>query len=291
MATPAQWWQGARPRTLPAAVAPVAVGTGIALHAGVVLPVRALLALVVACALQVGVNFANDYSDGRRGTDENRVGPVRLVGQRLASPGAVRTAAFVCFGVAGLAGIALAVLTHALWLVVLGAVCIVAAWGYTGGSRPYGYRGWGEVAVLVFFGIVPVMGTVYVQLLAFPLSSLVGGIGIGALACAILVTNNLRDRPGDALVGKITVAVRLGDGPTRRLYELLVAIGVLTPIALGALTSWWVALGSVCVVLAVRPVRTVASGALGPALIPALKQTGTLLLAVGLLTGVLLAVS
>ena len=291
MATPAQWWQGARPRTLPAAIAPVAVGTGIAIHGGVISPLRALLALVVACALQIGVNYANDYSDGVRGTDSTRVGPVRLVGQGLARPGRVKAAAFVCFGIAALAGLGLVALTHAYWLIVLGVLCIVAAWGYTGGARPYGYRGYGEIAVLIFFGIVPVMGTAYVQLLSFSLLQLVGGIGVGVLACAILVTNNLRDLPQDAQAGKITVAVRLGDAATRRLYELLIVIGVLSPLAMAALSTRWVALACLAGLLAIRPLRVVAGGASGPAMVPALKQTGTLLLAVGLAVGVLLAIA
>jgi 1,4-dihydroxy-2-naphthoate octaprenyltransferase len=291
MATAGQWWGGARVRTLPAAIAPVAVGTGIAAHVDAMNPVRAFLALVVAVALQIGVNFANDYSDGIRGTDTNRVGPVRLVGQGLAKPSHVKWAAFACFGIAGIAGLVLIALTHQWWLIIVGIACIVAAWSYTGGSQPYGYRGLGEIFVFVFFGLVPVIGTAYVQTLSFSLIAIVGGAGVGALACAILVTNNLRDIPGDTVSGKQTVAVRLGDAATRRLYTLLIIIGVASPVILGALSSPWVVLGCITAILAVPPLRVVNGGALGPALVPALKQTGLLLLVFGLVVGALLGLT
>jgi len=291
MATAGQWWGGARVRTLPAAIAPVAVGTGIAAHVDAMNPVRAFLALVVAVALQIGVNFANDYSDGIRGTDTNRVGPVRLVGQGLAKPSRVKWAAFACFGIAGIAGLVLIALTHQWWLIIIGIACIVAAWSYTGGSQPYGYRGLGEIFVFVFFGLVPVIGTAYVQTLSFSLIAIVGGAGVGALACAILVTNNLRDIPGDTVSGKQTVAVRLGDAATRRLYTLLIIIGVASPVILGALSSPWVVLGCITAILAVPPLRVVNGGALGPALVPALKQTGLLLLVFGLVVGALLGLT
>ncbi|MCX8526554.1 MAG: 1,4-dihydroxy-2-naphthoate polyprenyltransferase, partial [Candidatus Nanopelagicales bacterium] len=226
MATAGQWWGGARVRTLPAAIAPVAVGTGLAAHVDAFIALRALLALVVAVALQIAVNYANDYSDGIRGTDAKRVGPVRLVGQGLAKPSHVKLAAFACFGVAGVAGLVLIALTHQWWLIIIGIACIVAAWSYTGGSQPYGYRGLGEIFVFIFFGLVPVMGTAYVQTLSFSLIAIVAGAGVGALACAILVTNNLRDIPGDTVAGKQTLAVRLGDAATRRLYTLLIIIGL-----------------------------------------------------------------
>jgi 1,4-dihydroxy-2-naphthoate octaprenyltransferase len=254
-------------------------------------PVRAFLALVVAVALQIGVNFANDYSDGIRGTDTNRVGPVRLVGQGLAKPSHVKWAAFACFGFAGIAGLVLIALTHQWWLIIIGIACIVAAWSYTGGSQPYGYRGLGEIFVFVFFGLVPVIGTAYVQTLSFSLIAIVGGAGVGALACAILVTNNLRDIPGDTVSGKQTVAVRLGDAATRRLYTLLIIIGVASPVILGALSSPWVVLGCITAILAVPPLRVVNGGALGPALVPALKQTGLLLLVFGLVVGALLGLT
>ena len=291
MATAGQWWGGARVRTLPAAIAPVAVGTGIAAHVDAMNPVRAFLALVVAVALQIGVNFANDYSDGIRGTDTNRVGPVRLVGQGLVKPSHVKWAAFACFGIAGIAGLVLIALTHQWWLIIIGIACIVAAWSYTGGSQPYGYRGLGEIFVFVFFGLVPVIGTAYVQTLSFSLIAIVGGAGVGALACAILVTNNLRDIPGDTVSGKQTVAVRLGDAATRRLYTLLIIIGVASPVVLAALSSPWVVLGCITAILAVPPLRVVNGGAVGPALVPALKQTGLLLLVFGLVVGALLGLT
>ena len=291
MATAGQWWGGARVRTLPAAIAPVAVGTGLAAHVDAFIAVRALLALVVAVALQIGVNFANDYSDGIRGTDTNRVGPMRLVGQGLAKPSHVKFAAFVCFGVAGVAGLVLIAMTHQWWLIIIGIACIVAAWSYTGGSQPYGYRGLGEIFVFIFFGLVPVMGTAYVQTLSFSLIAIVGGAGVGALACAILVTNNLRDIPGDTMSGNQTLAVRLGDAATRRLYTLLIIVGVASPVVLAALSSPLVVIGCVTALLAIPPLRLVNGGALGPALVPALKQTGLLLLVFGLVVGGLLALT
>ena len=291
MATAGQWWGGARVRTLPAAIAPVAVGTGLAAHVDAFIALRALLALVVAVALQIGVNYANDYSDGIRGTDAKRVGPVRLVGQGLAKPSHVKLAAFACFGVAGVAGLVLIALTHQWWLIIIGIACIVAAWSYTGGSQPYGYRGLGEIFVFIFFGLVPVMGTASVQTLSFSMIAIVAGAGVGALACAILVTNNLRDIPGDTMSGKQTLAVRLGDAATRRLYTLLIVIGLASPVVLGALSSPWVLLGCLTAVLAVPPLRLVNGGALGPALVPALKQTGLLLLVFGLVVGGLLALT
>jgi 1,4-dihydroxy-2-naphthoate octaprenyltransferase len=291
MATAGQWWGGARVRTLPAAIAPVAVGSGIAAHLDAFSPLRALLALTVAVALQVGVNYANDYSDGIRGTDTKRVGPVRLVGQGLAKPAHVKLAAVACFAVAGLAGFMLISLTHQWWLILVGIACIAAAWSYTGGTRPYGYRGLGEVFVFIFFGLVPVIGTVEVETLGIPLLAVVGGAGVGALACAILVTNNLRDIPGDTISGKQTLAVRLGDAATRRLYTLLIIIGVASPVVLAALSSPLVVIGCATALLAIPPLRLVNGGALGPALVPALKQTGLLLLVFGLVVGGLLALT
>ena len=220
MASRSQWLAGARPRTLPAAVAPVLAGTGVAAHVGGEVWWKAALALLVSLALQVGVNYANDYSDGIRGTDDSRVGPLRLVGSGAASPRAVKGAAFTAFGVAGAAGLALAA-TTAWWLVALGLVCIVAAWFYTGGSKPYGYLGLGEVMVFVFFGLVAVIGTTYVQTETFEIAALAAAIGIGSLACAILVANNLRDIPTDTIAGKRTLAVVMGDRRTRYLYVLL----------------------------------------------------------------------
>jgi len=284
----ADWLAGARPRTLPAAIAPVLVGSGAAALAGSFRPGRALLALVVALALQVGVNYANDYSDGVRGTDADRVGPMRLVGSGAAPPGAVKAAAFLCFGVAALAGLVLALLTT-LWLVALGAVMIAAAWGYTGGASPYGYRGFGEVSVFVFFGLVAVMGTTYVQLERLTWPSLLGGVACGALACAILVANNLRDIPTDTGAGKRTLAVVLGDPRTRALYALLVAVAFLVAVVLAAATPWSL-LALLAAPLALGPLGVVRGGAGGRDLVPVLAGTGKLQLAYSALLAVGLAV-
>ena len=273
MTSTADWFAGARPRTLPAAVAPVLAGTGVAAYVDQVVWWKALLALVVSLALQVGVNYANDYSDGIRGTDADRVGPMRLVGSGAATPRAVRAAAFAAFGVAGLAGLALAA-TTAWWLVVVGMVCVVAAWFYTGGDRPYGYLGLGEVMVFVFFGLVAVIGTTYVQTVSWEWPALYAGVGVGALACAILVANNLRDIPTDTVAGKRTLAVRLGYERTRYLYAFLVLVAAAAVVAIGAATTWWALLGLGFLARAVAPTRAVLAGAAGPALIPVLAATG-----------------
>lgn len=278
MATSADWLAGARPRTLPAAVAPVLAGTGVAAYAGAWdewqgVWWKALLALVVSLALQVAVNYANDYSDGIRGTDDDRVGPMRLVGSGAATPAAVKRAAFLAFGVAGVAGLVLAAST-AWWLVAVGAVSVVAAWYYTGGSTPYGYLGLGEVMVFVFFGLVAVIGTTYVQTETWVWSALYAGIGVGALACAILVVNNLRDIPTDTVAGKRTLAVRLGDGRTRALYLLLVLAAAVAVVAVAGATTWWVLVALAFLAVAFPAVRTVMGGATGPGLIPVLQQTG-----------------
>jgi 1,4-dihydroxy-2-naphthoate octaprenyltransferase len=288
VATVAEWVQGARPRTLPIAVSPVLVGTGTALGAGVVAPVRALLALLVAVALIVGVNYANDYSDGIRGTDDERVGPLRLVGAQLAAPAAVRTAALLSLVVAALAGLALVASSGQWWLIAVGAACIAGAWFYTGGRRPYGYAGLGEVAVFVFFGPVAVLGTAITQ--SGPPSPLavVAAVGVGLLACAVLVANNLRDIPTDAVAGKRTLAVLLGDADTRRLYAALVVAPLLLS-AGAALRSWPMALGLLAVPLAVAPVRRVLRGAQGPQLVRVLAATVTTLLAWSVTTAVGLA--
>ena len=288
MTSPAQWLAGARPRTLPAAVAPVLAGTAVAAYDGRGVWWKALLALVVSLALQVGVNYANDYSDGIRGTDDDRFGPLRLVGSGVASARAVKGAAFAAFGVAALAGLVLAA-TTAWWLVGLGLVSIVAAWFYTGGKRPYGYSGLGEVMVFVFFGLVAVMGTAWVQAERWQPAALYSGIGIGALACAILVANNLRDIPTDTTAGKRTLAVRLGAERTRGLYALLVLAAAAAVVAVAAATTWWALLGLGFLGVATPPVRTVLGGAAGPALVPVLQQTGAaqlvwaVLVALGLL--------
>jgi 1,4-dihydroxy-2-naphthoate octaprenyltransferase len=289
-ATPAQWLEGARPRTLPAAVAPVLAGTGVAAYTHDEVWWKAALALVLSLALQVGVNYANDYSDGIRGTDADRVGPLRLVGSGLATPGAVKRAAFLSFGIAAVLGLVLAA-TTAWWLVAVGALCILAAWFYTGGSHPYGYLGLGEVMVFVFFGLVAVMGTTYVQSEAFTLPALYAAIGIGALACAILVANNLRDIPTDREVGKRTLAVVLGDERTRGLYALLVGVAFVAVVGVVLATSPWAALGVLGLLVAARATRTVLGGAAGRGLIPVLQLTGVaeLLYGAGLFVGLLLA--
>ncbi len=289
MATAAQWVSGARPRTLPAAVAPVAVGAGLGAWAGAFALPRVLLALVVALMLQIGVNYANDYSDGIKGTDDRRVGPVRLVGQQLASPPAVKRAALMSFALAALAGLALVVLTTQWWLLLIGMASIAAAWLYTGGPRPYGYAGLGEIFVFVFFGLVPVVGTAYVQTLTITGVDVLASVGVGLLSCAILVTNNLRDIPTDSVVGKRTLAVRLGDERTRMLYVVLVTGALIVPVLLVPWTSPLVAITLATGLAAVGPLRLVLSGATGPQLIPALKGTGLLLLLYGLVLGGLLA--
>ena len=289
MATLGQWVEGSRPRTLPAAIAPVVVGTGLAINADSLRIGRACLALLVALALQIGVNFANDYSDGIRGTDNNRVGPVRLVGQGMASPRSVRLAAFIAFGIACLAGLALVIATQAWWLLLVGLACVSAAWLYTGGPKPYGYHGLGEVFVLIFFGLVPVVGTCYVQAGTITLAAFIASIGVGTLACAVLVTNNLRDLPSDQQAGKNTLAVRIGDQRTRTLYVACIITTAITTLITAALTSWLVLLA--LVILLIAPIRLILSGATGPALILALKQTGLLVLFYGLGLGILIALA
>lgn len=247
---------------------------------------RAALALVVSLALQVGVNYANDYSDGVRGTDTVRVGPVRLVGQGLARPRQVKLAAFAAFGVAALCGLVLALLTT-VWLIAVGVAAIAAAWGYTGGPRPYGYAGLGEVFVFVFFGVVAVVGTVFVQLESVPGVAWVASVPVGLLAVSLLVVNNLRDIPTDARSGKQTMAVRLGDARTRVAYGSCVAMALgAVPVIAVAAGRPWVLVGLGAAAAAVAPVRTVRSGATGRDLVPVLGATGR----VQVLFGVLVAV-
>ncbi|HSE70264.1 MAG TPA: 1,4-dihydroxy-2-naphthoate polyprenyltransferase [Nocardioidaceae bacterium] len=290
MATPAQWLEGARPRTLPAAVAPVLAGTGVAAFDGGAVWWKALLALFVALALQVAVNYANDYSDGIRGTDADRVGPMRLVGSGAARPEEVKRAAFLAFGVAAVFGLLLAV-TTSWWLVLVGLVCMVAAWFYTGGEKPYGYLGLGEVMVFVFFGLVAVMGTTYVQTEELTLPSFYAAVGVGALACAILVANNLRDIPTDREVGKRTLAVVLGDEQTRYLYTFLVVLSVIALVGVALETSVLALLALAFLVAAVPATRIVLGGTTGRGLIAVLQRTGQaeLLYAAGLFVGLVLA--
>ena len=290
MATPAEWVAGARPRTLPAAVSPILVAAGAAQVAGAFSWPRVLLALGVALALQVGVNYANDYSDGIRGTDEVRVGPVRLVGQRLAAPPAVKRAAVLSFAVAGVLGLVLVAVASVWWMVPVGAASVAAAWYYTGGSRPYGYLGLGEVFVFVFFGLVATLGTVATMTTPPAAVAWWGAIGVGALASAILVANNLRDIPTDREHGKQTLAVRLGDTRTRQLYVGLVAVAFVMA-GLAALTTLWALLALLAILPAARIVRIVLGGASGRDLVPVLAGTGLVqlvwsaLLALGLTLG------
>jgi 1,4-dihydroxy-2-naphthoate polyprenyltransferase len=277
-----EWLAGTRPRTLPAAVVPVLIGSGVAAGYGEFSLWRAALALVVALALQIGVNFANDYSDGVRGSDaaERRVGPMRLVGSGLASPRQVKLAAFGCFFVACCAGLALAAVTS-WWLVLAGALAVLAAWFYTGGSRPYGYRGFGEVSVFVFFGVAAVAGTAYVQMGRLSWLGMAASIPAGLLSCALLMVNNLRDIRSDGESGKRTLAVRIGDARSRSVYLLF----LLVPFALAALIAFvrpFSLLMLLALPLALAPVRAVRGGASGPTLIATLGQTGRLQLAFGL---------
>ena len=283
VATLAQWIEGARPRTLPTAVSPVLVGTGAAIGDGIIAPGRAMLALVVSLALVIGVNFANDYSDGIRGTDDQRVGPLRLVGSRAAAPATVRGAAFVAFAVAGLAGLTLVSLSNQWWLVAVGAACIAGAWFYTGGRRPYGYAGLGELAVFVFFGPVGVLGTLITQGAQPGALAVVAALAVGMLTSAVLVANNLRDIPTDEVAGKRTLAVLLGDTDTRRLYVALVSVPLLFS-ALAGLHSWPLLLALASTPLAVPLARRVLGGAAGRDLIPVLARTSLLLLAWSALT-------
>ena len=280
MADPRKWLAGTRPRTLPAAVVPVLIGSGVALGYAKFSWWRAGLALVVALALQVGVNFANDYSDGIRGSDEQRVGPVRLVAAGLAPPRQVLAAAFGCFFLAGVGGLALAAVTS-WWLVAVGAGCIAAAWFYTGGPKPYGYSGLGEVFVFLCFGVVAVAGTAYVQMKALSWLGLAASVPAGLLACALLMVNNLRDIGTDTVAGKRTLAVRLGDARSRQGYVLT----LLVPFGVAALLAFFrpfTLLTALALPLARLPIRSVRAGASGPALIRALGQTGRLQLAFGI---------
>ena len=285
MATLNEWVQGARPRTLPAAIAPVVVGTGAAYAMEKANPGLGLLALLVSLFLQIGVNFANDYSDGIRGTDEDRVGPVRLVGQGLAEPRLVKLAAFTCFFIAAFVGLCLITIANTPWLLLIGVAAIIAAWKYTGGKNPYGYRGLGEVFVFIFFGLVAVLGTTYTQAKTISVPSVAGAIGVGAIACAILVTNNLRDIPGDTEVGKRTLAVRMGDKNTRLFYTFLMVIS-LVAVAVCAIYHLTAAVALVSAVFAIPPITRVMRGAKGLDLIPALAGTGRYQLVYGVLLGV-----
>jgi 1,4-dihydroxy-2-naphthoate octaprenyltransferase len=264
------WILGSRPRTLPAAVAPVVVATALALPEWS--PTKAFLALIVSLALQVGVNYANDYSDGIKGTDSDRIGPIRITASGLAQPKAVKRAAFISFFIAAIAGLQLA-LTTSLWLIAVGALSIIAAWGYTGGKNPYGYKGLGEISVFLFFGVVATVGSFYVQTEKITLQVLIASLPMGSLACALLAVNNLRDREKDAVVKKRTLAVRLGDFRTRLFYSwLLISAHIFALLTLrpgAALTLF-------AVPVTFSLVKKIMSGLSGSALIVVLAQTGKL---------------
>ncbi|HAN34712.1 MAG: 1,4-dihydroxy-2-naphthoate polyprenyltransferase [Actinobacteria bacterium] len=285
-----RWLLGARPRTLPAAVVPVALGAASAVGEADPVWWRVAPALIVSLALQVGVNYANDYSDGVRGTDEVRVGPVRLVASGLAAPGAVKRAALAAFGVAAVAGLLLASITS-WWLLVVGAAAMLAGWGYTGGPKPYGYLGLGEVFVFVFFGLVATAGTTYVVCQRLTSVAWLAGCLAGCLACALLVVNNLRDIPTDREVGKRTLAVRLGDRLTRTFYFGLLAAAMVLVAALALTGRPLAALGLGGALVAVPAIRAIRGGAKGAALIPVLGATGKVQLATGFLTAVGMTIS
>jgi 1,4-dihydroxy-2-naphthoate octaprenyltransferase len=279
MATVTQWVEGARIRTWPNAVAPVLVGTGAAAGAARFDPLLAILSLAVALLLIIGVNFANDYSDGVRGTDgPARVGPFRLVGSGAAEPATVRKAAFACFGLAMIAGLGVVILSQQWWMLAVGAICIAGAWFYTGGKHPYGYAGLGELSVFVFFGLVAVLGTLYVQAGTLTGSGIGCAIAIGCFSSSVLVANNLRDIPNDRAAGKHTLAVLIGDRDTRLLYGLLVLVPFVIT-ALIALHDTLALLGFLALPLLILPLRAVLGGARGRALLPALRDTGFAMLA------------
>jgi 1,4-dihydroxy-2-naphthoate octaprenyltransferase len=289
MATLTQWIAGARPRTLPAAVAPVVVGTAAAVPLERADLGLALLALLVSVSLQVGVNYANDYSDGIRGTDGQRVGPVRLVGQHLANADNVKLMAFAFFGFAALVGLALVALSEAWVMIPLGALAVLAAWKYTGGDNPYGYRGLGEVYVFLFFGLMATLGTLYTQAKQLTGVGLAGAVGVGAIASAILVANNLRDIPTDRESGKLTLAVRLGDTRTRWLYVLLLVVAVAMAVVIG-LQYPFALVAVLALGLLWKPLQALRARATGRDLVPVLAATGLFeivyaaLLAAGIVT-------
>jgi 1,4-dihydroxy-2-naphthoate polyprenyltransferase len=282
MATARQWLAGTRPRTLPASIVPVMIGSGVAVGYGGFSLWRGALGLVVALALQVGVNYANDYSDGIRDTDAigKRVGPVRLVGSGLAAPRHVMLAAFGYFGVAAAAGLVLAAVTS-WWLVLVGVCCVLGAWCYTGGPWPYGYMGLGEAAVFVFFGVVGVAGAAFIEMGRLSWLGLLASVPAGLLSCALLMVNNLRDIESDPLSGKRTLAVRIGDARSRIVYMLFLLVPFVLAAAMAS-SRPWVLLVLLAPPLAVPPLRVVRGGARGPALITALGQTGRLQMAFGL---------
>ena len=285
------WIKGARPRTLPAAIAPVVVGAAcVSVEASsTAVWSNAIFALIVSLALQVAVNYANDYSDGVRGTDDKRVGPLRLVGSGAKTASAVKRAAFLSFGVAAIFGLILALLTS-LWLLVVGALCILAGWFYTGGKKPYGYFGLGEVFVFVFFGLVATTGTTFVIIEKLTVTSFIASLVVGALACALLAVNNLRDIDGDTLAGKRTLAVRLGDKKARSFFISLFVLALLAILML-ALSYPLALIGLVGLASAFTSIKRVRSGAVGGELISVLSMTGRtqILTAITLSIGLILS--
>ena len=275
MASVGEWIEGARLRTLPLAVAPVVAGTAAAVSLGAFHPGRAFLALLVALFLQIGVNYANDYSDGIKGTDEQRVGPLRLTGSGAARPVQVKLAAFLCFGAAMLAGLVLITESRQWWFLVIGASAVLAAWGYTGGKRPYGYLGLGDLFVFVYFGLVATLGTLYVQAERLSLTAVLAAVAMGLIACALLMANNLRDVPTDLEAGKLTLAVRIGAPAARLAYA--VELGLAFALMLFAVPqNPWTLLVYLALPLAWAAARTVLVTRRERALIPVLKQTGIL---------------
>lgn len=273
MATVKEWVAGARPRTLPLAVAPVIIGAAAAHALESFDLLIAGLALVVALALQVGVNYANDYSDGIRGTDDVRVGPMRLTGSQAAEPRQVKDAAFFSFGLASLAGLIIVILTGMWWMLAVGAACVLAAWWYTGGSRPYGYRGLGEIMVFIFFGLVATLGTTWAMAAELSEGAGIGAVSSGLIAAALLMANNVRDIPTDREAGKVTLAVRLGERRARFSYVAMVGVALVLPLALLA-NSWWFLLVLLAWPLALGPARIMLSPQKkGPALIKVLQLT------------------
>lgn len=279
-----KWVLGARVRTLPAAIAPVVVASSLA--GSEFNWFRAVLALTVGIWLQIGVNFANDYSDGIKGTDDDRVGPIRLVASGLASANSVKTAALVSFLIASIAGLWLSLLTSFV-LIPIGLICIAAAWGYTGGKNPYGYRGFGEISVFIFFGIVATVGSFYVQTEKITLMSFIVAIPMGALSCAILTVNNIRDLDKDKFAGKRTFAVRVGDSKARRIY---VSLLILAHIAAVATFIPATLLTLIAAPLTFTLSKLVLSQASGASLIPALSRTGKLQLLFATLFAIALAI-
>ncbi|MBO0908627.1 1,4-dihydroxy-2-naphthoate polyprenyltransferase [Arthrobacter sunyaminii] len=282
MATAAQWLEGARPRTLPMAVAPVIIGTAAAYDLGSFKPLNAVLAALVAILLQVGVNYANDYSDGIRGTDDNRVGPLRLTGSGAARAKQVKYAAFACFGAAMVAGLVLVILSSAWFLILVGVGCVAAAWGYTGGRNPYGYMGLGDVFVFVFFGLVATLGTTYTQAGQISVPAVLGAVGTGLIAMALLMANNVRDIPTDREAGKRTLAVRLGDEAARISYVMMLAVAILLPLFLAS-DYPWVLLVLLLIPACLMPSWLMLKGKKRRSLIPVLKQTGLINLGFALL--------